>query len=46
MAMDFQIEFTDKEVTLWAGILILKKMLDKMDFDGCLEALNLPQNCH
>jgi hypothetical protein len=39
--MDFQIEFTDKEVTLWAGILILKKMLDKMDFDGCLEALNL-----
>lgn len=43
MAMDFQIEFTDKEVTPWAGILMLKKMLDKMDFDGCLEALDLPK---
>lgn len=40
--MDYKIEFTDKEITPWAGILMLKKMLDKMDFDSCLEGLNLP----
>lgn len=40
--MDFQIEFTDKEVTPWAGILMLKKMLDRMGFDECLDALPLP----
>jgi hypothetical protein len=39
---DFQIEFTDKEITPWAGILMLKKMLDRMDFDSCLNGLDLP----
>jgi hypothetical protein len=40
--MDYQIEFTDKEITPWAGILMLKKMLDRIGFDGCLAGLNLP----
>lgn len=41
--MDYKIEFTDKEITPWAGILMLKKMLEKMDFDSCLDGLDLPE---
>lgn len=41
--MDIKIEFTDKEITPWAGILLLKNMLDKMDFDACLDHLDLPE---
>ncbi|MFN7233756.1 MAG: hypothetical protein ACK5SS_08450, partial [Cyclobacteriaceae bacterium] len=41
--MDYTIEFTDKEITPWAGILLLKKMLEKMDFDSCLDGLDLPE---
>jgi hypothetical protein len=40
--MDFKIEFTNKEITPWAGILLLKKMLDKMQFDDCLANLPMP----
>jgi hypothetical protein len=31
------IEFTDKEITTWAGILMVKKMPNRMDFDSCLD---------
>lgn len=41
--MDFKIEYTDKEITPWSGILLLKKMVDKMRFDECLRTLSLPQ---
>ncbi|MCX7745253.1 MAG: transposase, partial [Flavobacteriales bacterium] len=41
--MDYKIEFTDKEITPWSGILMLIKMLEKMDFDACLDHLPLPQ---
>lgn len=41
--MDYKIEFTDKEITPWGGILMLKKMLDKMEFDNCLNSLCLPE---
>lgn len=40
--MDFGIEFTDKEITPWSGILMLKKMLDRMNFDDCISSLELP----
>jgi hypothetical protein len=40
--MDFQIAFTDKEITPWAGILLLKKMLDRMQFNDCLNDLDIP----
>jgi hypothetical protein len=40
--MDFKIEFTNKEITPWAGILLLKRMLDKMQFDDCLANLPMP----
>ena len=41
--MDPKIEFTDKKITPWAGIPMLKKMLGKMDFDSCLDGLDLPE---
>lgn len=40
--MDYQIEFTDKEITPWSGVLLLIKMLDKMSFDAMLAELPLP----
>lgn len=40
--MDFKIEFTNKELTPWSGILLLIKMLDKMQFDALLDSLPLP----
>lgn len=40
--MDFKIAFTDKEITPWGGIVLMKKMLDRMDFDECLDRLPLP----
>jgi hypothetical protein len=41
--MDFKIEYTDKEITPWSGILLLKNMVDKMRLDECLRTLSLPQ---
>lgn len=40
--MDFKIEFTDKELTPWSGLLLLIKMLEKMQFDAFLDTLPLP----
>lgn len=40
--MDVKIAFTDKEVTPWAGIILMKRMLDRMDFDSQLDKLPLP----
>jgi hypothetical protein len=42
--MDYKISYTDIEITPWSGILLLKKMLDKMDFDSCLSGLDLPES--
>jgi len=41
--MDFKVEFTDREITPWSGILMLVKMLDKMGFDKCLSELDMPE---
>jgi hypothetical protein len=46
--MDFELRFTDKEITAWAGIGLLKRMLDHMRFDTALSIAGLPQpgsNC-
>ena len=37
-----KIEYTDKEITAYGGLALLKKMLDKMSFEQLLEALPLP----
>jgi hypothetical protein len=41
--MDLKIDFTDKEISLWCGVYLLKKMLNRMKFDEILSALNLPE---
>ncbi|MDW8418177.1 MAG: hypothetical protein RML37_02090, partial [Chitinophagales bacterium] len=41
--MDFKIEFTDKEISPWAGMVMMIKMLEKMRFDECIESLELPE---
>ena len=40
--MDLKIEFTDKELTPWAGISLLKNMTDRMGFESFLKGLDLP----
>lgn len=41
--MDIKIEFTDKEITPWAGISLMQNMLKKMSFESVLQNLALPQ---
>lgn len=41
--MDLKIDFTDKEISPWSGVYLLKKMLDRMEFDEILSALNVPE---
>ena len=46
--MDFELRFTDKEITAWAGMGLMKRMLDHMQFDTALSIAGLPQpgsNC-
>jgi hypothetical protein len=40
--MDFKIEYVDKEITPWSGLILMKKMLDKMGFNQLLVQSNLP----
>jgi hypothetical protein len=42
--MDFKIEYIDKEITPWLGLILMKKMVDKMGFDQLLGQSNLPQS--
>ena len=42
--MEFKIGFTNKEITLWAGILMLKLMTDKIGFNDKLEELEIPES--
>lgn len=39
---ELRIEYTDKEITAYGGIALLKKMLDKMSFNDLLQNLQLP----
>ena len=46
--MAFELRFTDKEITAWAGMGLFKRMLDHMQFDTALSIAGLPQpgsNC-
>lgn len=40
--MDFQIGFTDKEITSWGGMALMKKMMDRNGIDDLLSSLELP----
>jgi len=37
-----KIEFTDREVTPWAGMVLMKQMLEKLDFSNVLGQAGLP----
>ena len=39
---DINIDFTDKEITAWGGIALLKKMMDKTAFIELLKTSPLP----
>ena len=41
--MDFELRFTDKEITAWGGMGLMKRMLDHMGFDAALSQAGLPQ---
>jgi Transposase DDE domain group 1 len=41
--MDFELRFTDKEITAWGGMGLMKRMLDHMQFDTALSIAGLPQ---
>ena len=41
--MEFDLRFTDKEITAWGGMGLMKRMLDHLRFDSALAAAALPQ---
>ena len=41
--MDFELRFTDKEITAWGGMALMKRMLDHLGFGGALAGAGLPQ---
>lgn len=41
--MGFELRFTDKEITAWGGMTLMKQMLDHLDFDQALKSCGLPQ---
>lgn len=38
-----EIEFTDREISAWSGLILLKEMLVRMGFSEQLASLNLPK---
>ena len=41
--MGFELRFTDKEITAWGGMALMKQMLDHLGFDQALATCGLPQ---
>lgn len=41
--MGFELRFTDKEVTAWGGMGLMKRLLDHLDFDSALQLAGLPR---
>ncbi len=41
--MGFELRFTDKEITAWGGMGLLRRMLDHLNFDQALQGSGLPQ---
>jgi len=41
--MDIKIEYTDKEITSFGGVSLLKKMLEAINFNELLKSLGLPK---
>jgi len=41
--MNIELRFTDKEITAWGGMGLMKRMLDHLGFDAALAGCGLPQ---
>ena len=41
--MDFEIGFTDKDITPWGGMALMKKMLEHCDIDSMISTLGFPE---
>jgi Transposase DDE domain group 1 len=41
--MGFELRFTDKEITAWGGMGLMKRMLDHLRFEDVLQRSGLPQ---
>ena len=41
--MGFELRFTDKEITAWGGMGLIKRMLDHLRFEDVLQRSGLPQ---
>jgi len=41
--MEFGLRFSDKEITAWSGMAVMKRMLDHLKFDAALMGCGLPQ---
>lgn len=41
--MGFELRFSDKEITAWGGMDLMKRMLDRIGFNSALEACELPR---
>ena len=41
--MKLKIEFTDKEITPWGGMILMKKLIEKTKIIEVLEQLPLPR---
>ena len=41
--MGFELRFTDKEITAWGGMALMKQMLDHLGFEQALASCGLPQ---
>lgn len=41
--MNFELRFTDREITAWGGMALMKRMLEHLGFEQALEQAQLPQ---
>ncbi|MGB9774863.1 MAG: IS1380 family transposase [Bacteroidota bacterium] len=41
--MDIRIEFTDKEITPWGGMVLMKQLIDRSGINGALQEVGLPE---
>ena len=40
---DFEVRFTDREITAWGGMALMQKMLQSIQFSDAAKQWNLPQ---
>ncbi|SCZ86636.1 hypothetical protein [Nitrosomonas mobilis] len=41
--MEFKLRFTEKEITAWGGMGLMKQLLDRIGFSSAVESCDLPQ---